>query len=249
MTEPRRLLHGEGSDEERRLLAAGAAEEPPAHGQKRLALALGLGAAPWHPAEAAKASSRAALPKLVGTKLALKALLALGAGAALAVTLVRFSPGAQRSAPESVAPPVARSTKQAEGPTPVTQTPRAGGVEVGSSAPAQGKEMLMQGAIADEVARLDAAQRALSAHDPELSLARLDGYARRYPHGSLLPEALRLRIAAELARGDARRARELSRDFLRVYPDSPHAAALRPIAESARETPRQRDDEAPSRTP
>jgi hypothetical protein len=224
MTDTKRLLLDEGSEEERHLLAAAVAEQPPADGAKRLALALGLGAAELSTPTTAEAATRAALPKLVGAKLALKALLVLGAGAAFAVTLATRTPVSRPSAPLPSgvgANPLSPRPDGAASDSSVSTEPSEQGSALGPAKPS----------IADEVARLDAVRGALAAGKSELALTTLDAYARGYPRGSLQPEALRLRIEAWLARGDARRARALAQEFLRTFPDSPHAAALRRIAQ------------------
>jgi len=228
MTEPTRLLH-EGSADERRFLSAAAAEEPPRDGAKRVALALGLGVATLSAAAPAQAASKGALAKLVSTKLASKTVLLLAAGAAIALTVSR------RLLPPEAAPSQRSELRSPADPRPSTS---AKAVLLPKSAP----ELLPEAApahasIADEVARLDAARALLAARKSEAALSALAVYERHYPRGTLLPEARRLRIEVWLARGDAQKARALSRDFLRDYPDSPHAAVLRRVAESRDEAP------------
>ena len=210
MTDPKRLLSEEGSAEERQLLQAGVAEQPPAEGAARLALALGVPLSPPLPPTGAE-GGLAKSTKLLGSKLALKGALLAGAGAAVALTLTL------RSAPPSPAP--ARTSAPTSAPASAPQ-PSA----TNTTTPAARS-------LADEVARLDGARRALSAHEPDVALGTLDAYRANHPQGTLAPEALRLRVEAWLAKGDSRRARALAHEFLRAYPQSPHAATLRRIAE------------------
>lgn len=220
MTDPKRLLLGDGDEAERRLLAAAVAEEPPADGARRLALALGVSAAGLSSLGSAKASS-GALSKVAGSKLAAKIALALliGGGATLAVTWQERTPvePSAPSKPAATAPAVPQAEQTQESAAPE---------DAPSQQPVTGAR-----SIADEVARLDAARGALSARDPDQALSTLDAYARSYARGTLRPEAERLRIEAWLAKGDAARARSLARGFLRVYPQSPYAANMRRIAE------------------
>jgi TolA-binding protein len=235
MTDPKRLLLGEGNPEEQELLAAGVAEEPPADGKKRLALALGLSATTLVTAERAEAS-RGALSKLLGAKLGLKAALVLSAGGALALglALATRTPSARPARPLAPAS-ASRAPSTQEG----QDTPRpnhAPGVALDAErlAPAAPAPAAPPSSIADEVARLDAVRRALSVGDSAGALEALAAYEHSYPRGALSPEAARLRVEAFLVQGDPRRAQALARAFLRAYPHSPHAPALRKIAERPR---------------
>jgi TolA-binding protein len=224
MTDPKRLLLDEGSEAERQLLAAGAAEEPPADGARRLAIALGVGTAGTAvltSAGSAKAAGGSVLSKLAGTKLAVTAALALGAGA-----LVVLSGRAPVSRPEPALPAPS---------APARSAPEAADVDPPPSSADRAPERRLAApgviSIADEVTRLDAVRRALAKGALEQARAGLDAYGHSYPRGTLAPEALRLRIELSLQRGDARYAQALAREFLRAYPDSPHVASLRRIAE------------------
>jgi hypothetical protein len=241
MTDPKRLLFGEGNPEEQNLLSAGAAEEPPPDGEKRLALALGLAAATARAsnpatAESAKASS-GALSKLLGAQLGFKAALVLGAGGALALALeillargpVRFDTRTP-SAPPAHAPSAssARSAERVQAAPRLPDEPRAANAEPRVTAAAAAAAPVTS--IADEVVRLDVVRSALSLRDSRAALTELSAYELSYPRGTLAPEAARLRVEAFLLQGDTRRAQALARAFLRAYPQSPHAAALRKIA-------------------
>ena len=80
-----------------------------------------------------------------------------------------------------------------------------------------------------ETAALDAARRALRAHDPAAALDALDGYARAFPDGSLAPEATVVRIEALSVHGEHARARALAARFLAEHPTSPLADRVRTL--------------------
>jgi TolA-binding protein len=221
MTDPKRLLLDEGSEEERRLLQAGAAEQPPADGAARLALALAGPAALPSGGVGAETSAKAGWAKLAGAKLSVKAALIAGAGAAVALTLTLRSPTATPSHAPSTAPAATSETVE---PLEAAAKQEPGARTAGDSSSA-GRS------LTDEVARLDNTRRMLAAGHPDLALSMLDAYRVHHPQGTLAPEALRLRVETWLAKGDLKRARELAHEFLRAYPQSPHAATLRRIAE------------------
>jgi hypothetical protein len=87
--------------------------------------------------------------------------------------------------------------------------------------------------LADELALLDSAVSALHRHDAAAALATLDAYDRRFPTGTLVPEATAARIEATLAIGDSSRARELAAQFLADHPNSPVAARVRALVASS----------------
>lgn len=83
------------------------------------------------------------------------------------------------------------------------------------------------GAIAREVAQIDAARRALAAGDPARALSELAQYERTRQTPTFTREAELLRIDAFAARGERARAAELARRYLTRFPDDAHAAKLR----------------------
>jgi len=87
-------------------------------------------------------------------------------------------------------------------------------------------------ALASEIALLDAARRSLLEGDPAGALARLDRHAREFAGGQLTREAAVLRIEALAKRGDSRGASAAARQFLKAYPDSPHADQIEAAAGS-----------------
>jgi hypothetical protein len=95
------------------------------------------------------------------------------------------------------------------------------------SAPAAAAPLAAVAPLAEEIARLDAAERAERRHDHRAALASLDAYARSFPDGALRAEAEVLRIATLLASGDEAAARERGRWFLARFAPSPLAARVR----------------------
>jgi hypothetical protein len=94
----------------------------------------------------------------------------------------------------------------------------------GTAFPAAGADT-----VAEEVTALDRARAALAAGDGSGALARLDAYERRYPKGTLLPEAAVLRVRALVQLGRSREARSVVGAFVRAHPGSPQAARLRAL--------------------
>lgn len=77
--------------------------------------------------------------------------------------------------------------------------------------------------LADEVALLDNARRALTAGDAEGALRALETHGKVFSGGALLAEAAVLRIEALAARGDRAGAISKARAFLSAFPKDPHA--------------------------
>jgi hypothetical protein len=87
--------------------------------------------------------------------------------------------------------------------------------------------------LTEEVTLIDGALAALRHHEPARALALLDDYDRRFPTGSMAPEATVARIQATLATGDRARARELGSQFLATHPTSPLAERVRDLISRA----------------
>jgi len=80
-----------------------------------------------------------------------------------------------------------------------------------------------------ELSTLDQARTALRSGDPARALSILDGYASRFPHGSMAPEATMLRIEALVKAGDRAAAGRVADGFLTMSPGSPYAARIRSL--------------------
>ena len=86
------------------------------------------------------------------------------------------------------------------------------------------------GSLADEVALLGEAKRALEAGRTTAALAAITTHERRFPRGVLAQEAAALRIEATARSGDVERAVSLSRVFEAHYPESPLRETVRSAA-------------------
>ncbi len=85
--------------------------------------------------------------------------------------------------------------------------------------------------LAAEIALLDAARRAREAGDFEGALALLDRYHREHPHGELRRESDVLKLETLVERGDREEATRLGRHFLETFPNDPHVAHVRTLAQ------------------
>lgn len=88
--------------------------------------------------------------------------------------------------------------------------------------------------LAAEVAALDAARQALARGDTSRALSLLDAHRDRFPEAHLLPEALHIRMEALYARGERPAAARIAERILAGFPQSPHAARARRVAEEAK---------------
>jgi outer membrane protein assembly factor BamD (BamD/ComL family) len=80
-----------------------------------------------------------------------------------------------------------------------------------------------------EAALVDRARLQLWRRDGEGARQTADSYLARFPHGRLAAEAQVIRVHAALLTGGPTAAAPLARAFLRLYPDSPHAPAMRRV--------------------
>jgi hypothetical protein len=226
---PPRLI--DGDDLRAHLLRSARADVPSGRSRRRAtaAIAVALGAL--------ASRSAAALAAATVTRSALvKALLGVGA-----VTLV--AAGA-RDAPTTTdarvdAPVVVRSQVT---PPPVpwpAPTPVAASALSPAPAPAPAPAALAPASastapsrplgLADEVALLARAQRALEAGETASAFAALSAHDRLFPRGTLGQEAAVLRIEATARSGNRATARSLARSFEATYPGSPFRDRLRAL--------------------
>ncbi len=229
MTEPKRLLRGEGTAFERSLLQAGEAEEVPPEVSMKMAAALGIGVASLPPPPVADVGSGAA-----GSKLALAGLLKIGAGVVLvgglvagALTWGGSEPAAKvtDTRPAELADPPqpqddvagesekalkaevltvdqlekAEQSEQAEADEPMPVA------EVRRSTKSASKAELERrsaGDVAAEVKLLDSVRGAIARGDRAAARRLLRQYDARFPRGVLRREAKVLRRAADAASAD-----------------------------------------------
>ena len=89
----------------------------------------------------------------------------------------------------------------------------------------------MSSSLAAEIALLDAARRARDAGEFDHALALLDRYHREHPHGELRRESEVLKVETLVERGDRDEATRLGQQFLDAFPDDPHVAHVRTLAQ------------------
>lgn len=85
--------------------------------------------------------------------------------------------------------------------------------------------------LGEQIRLIEAARAGVASHDAKAALAALNSYSRKFPRGSFVQEATVLRIRALDQSGDSARATAMAKSFVARFPDSPHVARLRPIAE------------------
>jgi hypothetical protein len=234
---------------EKMLLEASRAEQPSDEHKARMRALLGIGlplsgplAAPSPAAHTQVAANMAPTAAGLG-KSATLAKVALGLGVAAligAFVLTRQNdvtpPVAtvKPAAPAVVAAPVLATPQVAApavSPPPPVEAPAA-------PAPAPAPHSARTDASADantdlseQIRLIEAARAGVAAHDAKAAKAALDTYAAKFPRGSFGQEALVLRIRAIDQAGDSARATALAKSFVARYPNSPHVARLKPIAE------------------
>lgn len=208
MREPRRLLEQDATDAERALLRSAGADGPPAGAAPRMLTALeGLtagsgGPGPgqeWGGGSAPLAAHSMKLGALA--KVGLAALIgagAVGGGALVHHLASRPAPVQAASAPAVPATPAAPTAPASEARADLREQPAT----------------VTDDSLSAELRLLDAARAALDASDPAAAEHALDGYARRFPHGRLVPEAAVLRLAVLVKRGDHATARGLAARLL-----------------------------------
>ena len=248
MNDPKRLTEGSGDRLGASALRAARRDGPSAGSKQRAIAALGLAAA----TTVAGAASNAAVPFALGRwALSLLGVSAIGAGViagGVALTSrdheaeVARAP-APRASPSSapvLAPVVAPPERPSSEPVASSVLP----LETPSSVPARPARAAAIGvdpprpALADEVAALDLARRAVAAHDAASALGALDRYALDFPRGFLGQEATVLRIEALVQRGERVAAAELARRFVIAHPTSPMADRARSLGGLPAEEPR-----------
>lgn len=87
--------------------------------------------------------------------------------------------------------------------------------------------------LEQELRSLEQARTWLDDRSPDRALAELDGYAQRFPAGSLGIEAAALRVETLLALGQRSAGQALGRSFLARYPQSPAAMRVRRLLDES----------------
>ena len=227
---------------EKLLLDASRAEQPSDEHKQRMMALLGIGlplsgplAAP-PPAVPGQAAGVA--PSAVGKSALGKVAFGLGVAAligAFAFTRQqdRVQPPAATVKPLVVAPVTLPPAPVVEAAPAVSPLPP---VEAPVPAPAAHVARADASAAADadlgeQIRLIEAARAGVASHDSKAATAALDAYAAKFPRGSFGQEAMVLRIRAIDQAGDSARATALAKSFVARFPNSPHVARLKPIAE------------------
>jgi hypothetical protein len=244
MSGPDRLIAGEATDFERRLLGSWAGREPSAQSRaKVLALAgagLAVTAMGGAGAAAAKVATTSIAPKAaLGWSAAVLKWIAVGvvgatatAGAIAVVQRARH-PADPVAAQAATAPSPARTTGAAPATTPAAttaETTPAATIELGPDmAPAarsKGQTSAKSSTLDEELGAIDQARRALTGGDPAGALQIVTGYDAHYPNGALTQESAEIRIEALLAQGNRPAAERLAAKFTAAHPSSPYVHRL-----------------------
>lgn len=221
MSEPKRLLDGEGSDFERELLGSLAGEVPPRALTRRMRQGLVVAGL--------LTSAKTGIASFV-----VAGLVTVGAGTGWLAYRHYSAPApvvtvsAQPPAAKVVAPPaLSEPPRQAELPMPAaSESPKP------SAPPAPAPSA--QGDLREEIAVLDRARAAVRAGDGKGALAALADYQRRFPRGTFAQEVTVLRIEALVQTGQTGGAQSLGKKFLAAHPESPHAERIERLLGKAR---------------
>jgi hypothetical protein len=254
MRDPVRLvLDPSCPDSQRELLRHGAAIEPPRGAEDRVWRALGAALGAVATADASTktvgAATKVEAAGLTGAKLVvvIAALAALAGLVALGGYLV--------ASPRDARPPAAVAVAPAAAPSPSLAPPAAAApwgesppADTGHARTAPGARHAVRGQLRSGVAAADAraasapasrlreettlikeARQSLRQGDVGRALRELEECRRLFPAGVLEQERDRLIVEALVAAGRAREASARAAEFLRRYPDSPHAGEVREL--------------------
>jgi hypothetical protein len=241
MADPTRLIDEEGADALGSELLRAARREgmpPGEHGRVWASVAAAALVAPATTAVASVATTSGAAAvagtaKAGGVALLAKVTVAavvLGTASVAGYRATRPAPPVAAPARAAVAPAAAPAPSEPllpEAPAPVTHAQPAPSRGPRTAAPARS---LPASRLAAEAALVVEARRALRAGDAGRALSQLEGARAELAGGALVQEreALTIEALSRLGRGPAAAARADA--FLRAYPRSPHASAVRAFA-------------------
>jgi hypothetical protein len=235
MMDPRRLLDGDASELELRLLSLAQREEAPSAAPRRLAAQLGLpagllgldaaahaadaaGSASTFPAAGVGLSSAGWLSGALG-KLVLVGLVGSLGGAAWWFGGLEVASTSSNTAPSAgIRTTTTASTSMA--PDTVTAPPSAATTAAATE---------QRSALTREVEALDRVRQAVRARDARAALRLLEDLERAHPARVLAQEAEALRVEALFAAGEGSAARARAEQFLAAHPHSPHAARVQAL--------------------
>jgi hypothetical protein len=228
---PERLVAGDATDFERRVLGAALQKRPSDLASGRMARALGVTVTGIGAAAGAKAlAAEAAVSKATvaaGSSLVWPWVSAAVVGLVVAGAVVsarvwhaprpevapKLAPVAVASAPNQPVVPLAAAPKADAPPVPAAPRHRLRGPAV-------------EGDLRDQIALVDQARETLSTGSPQRALELLRRYQDRYPSGSFRPEATALTIEAFVKVGRDAEARALATRFVAEHRGSLLAARV-----------------------
>lgn len=224
MSDPERLLDGAGSELERELLGALAAERPTPALTRRMRQGL------------------VALGLLTSAKTGVAGIVALVSVVSVGVTtawVVQHEHAESRSLSRTgmsgavvrAASRVSRPTAPAPSAAPVASALPAVAPRASSSATGPASTT---GDLREQIALLDRARAALRSGHGGVALAELDSYRKRFPRGEFAQEVSVLKIEALVQNGQMDSARTLGKRFLAAHPESPHVERIERLIGAAR---------------
>jgi hypothetical protein len=239
MSDERRLLEGGASDFEAELLRAGRRDAPSSASRSRIVAGVMAGALVPSVVTLSAGASVVSWLQRAARSTAVRVGLGGTVGAAAIWGGVTLSQSEPQAVTAPAPPSAAVSAKVPVLAPPSTVTPQE------SSAPATEEERTTasdtSGArraaadsspLAEELAFLERARRALVRGESRRSLRLLDEYSRRFAKPRLSSEATVLRIEALVASGERARATQLGQQFLASHPNGPYERRIRSLIES-----------------
>jgi hypothetical protein len=242
-----RLVTGEATDFERRLLGAWQQRQPSVEARVRArALAgVGLGAAVMTSAGATalKAATTSIGPKAVGgASVVVAKWIAVGllgaVGTAGAVAYAHHIDAAEAKTNESPSPPAAPRAHSDQvtttatvdlAPTTTQAVPRTPVSSSGKSKKLGSEAQRKSSTLDDEVSMIDQARRSVASGSASSALQILNAYDDKYPGGALAQESAEIRIESLIAQGDHSAAERLAAQFFASSPSSPYVHRLRKL--------------------
>jgi len=232
---PERLLDGDATDFERRILKAGAQKLPSPELQARMARAIGVSATAVGVAGVAtKLATDAAATKAAAGSSALLPWISMGvlglvvAGAVVGTRAWKASPAESGRAPAAVA------AKAAITPSPSAPSPSVAVMPAppsGEAAPSRrSRASTSVSDLQDQIAVIDLARSAVTARDGRRALETLRRYQDKYPLGHFRPEVAALKIEALVGLGRDAEARVLAERFIAEHNGSMLADRVAEIA-------------------
>ena len=240
MSEMKPLLDDSVSSDAARLLRSAEKDGPesPASEEARTLAAIGL-------LSSAELASSASAGRVLGSFTRAGALSAFAAvvvfGAIVAVRSSSTAPEPRADvevaavavdAPPNTAPPAPSSAEGIRVDELPTATLRDGANKPPVPRPSVTSKAPARPALEDELSAIDAARGALASGQPEVALARVHDYQRKFRDGRFAEEAEALEVQALAALGRRAEARESGARFLASHPGSPYERRVRSALDS-----------------